>query len=268
MTTIKGLDLDNQAQKINKWLDPPDPSNNLNAANEKRHEGTGSWFLNSKPFKEWKSGTRRCLWLYGIPGCGKTVLCSTIIEHLRQNQESPHVVLDFFFDFREAEKQSLDNLIRSIVVQLYSRCENSRKEIDTLFSQYEDGRQQPTTESLVKAFQHMTNQVEEIQIVIDALDECKTRRELLLWVENISSSKDTRLCLLATSRAEEKIKSGLERWLQQDNFIPIQQDAVNDDIRAYVRERVRNDHDFERWLSKPSVQDEIETELMKKADGM
>ncbi|KAH8797815.1 Pfs, NACHT and ankyrin domain protein [Xylogone sp. PMI_703] len=267
-TTVDRLNLDSQSNKINDWLCPPNPSTNFNKAIAERQEGTGSWFLESEPFKEWKSGTRRYLWLHGIPGCGKTVLCSTIIEHLRQNQDSPHVVLDFFFDFRDAEKQSLENLVRSFVAQLYSRCENSRKELDTLFSQCEDGRRQPTTESLVTTFQHMMNYVKEIQVVIDALDECKTRRDLLLWMEQFSNSKNTNFQLLATSRAEAEIESELKRWLHQDNFVSIQQDPVNSDIRAYVHKRLREDREFERWRSAPSVQDKIETELMKKADGM
>jgi predicted ATPase len=154
---------DSQFSKINKWLSPSEPSTNLNEAKRKRHEGTGSWFLESEPFKEWKSGSRRYLWLHGIPGCGKTVLCSTIIEYLRQNKEDPsHIILDFFFDFKDKEKQSLDNLVRSLVAQLYSGCDHSRKELDTLFSSCEDGRRQPTPESLFATFQRMMNHAEKI----------------------------------------------------------------------------------------------------------
>jgi hypothetical protein len=201
--------------------------------------------------------------------CGKTVLCSTIIEHLRQNKEdSSHLVLDFFFDFKDKAKQSLDKLVRSLIAQLYSGCEHSRKELDTLFSSCEDGRRQPTSESLFITFQHMMNHAEKIQIVIDALDECKTRKDLLSWMEKLSGSGYTKLYLLATSRKEEDIESELRRWLHQGNFISIQQDPVNSDIRAYVRKRLREDHRFERWYSVSSVQDEMETGLMKKAGGM
>ena len=118
-STLISMKADSRFREINNWLSPPDPSTNLNHAKERRHEGTGSWFLESEPFKEWKSGSRQCLWLHGIPGCGKTVLCSTIIEHLRQIKDPSHIVLDFFFDFKDNEKQSLDKLVRSLVVQLY-----------------------------------------------------------------------------------------------------------------------------------------------------
>ncbi|KAF7136844.1 hypothetical protein CNMCM5793_006414 [Aspergillus hiratsukae] len=269
ITQVDGLAQDNQSRKIYDWLKPPDPSTNLNEAQKKRHEGTGTWFLQSEPFKEWKAGKRRYVWLHGIPGCGKTVLSATIIEHLNQQLDSSHVVLDFFFDFTDTNKQSLDTLVRSLVAQLYSRCENSRKELDKLFSSCEYGRQQPTHESLLDTFQHMVNHVEKIQIVIDALDECKTRRDLLLWMERLARSGHPGLDLLATSRREEDIESELKRWMHRGNLLSIQQDPVNHDIRAYVHERLRNNNGgFERWHSEQSVQDEIETELMKKADGM
>jgi Cdc6-like AAA superfamily ATPase len=255
--------------KIKNWLSPSDPSTNFNEAKEKRHEGTGSWFLESEPFKEWKSGSRRYLWLHGIPGCGKTVLCSTIIENLRQNKEdSSHIVLDFFFDFKNKEKQSLDKLVRSLIAQLYSGCEHSRKELDTLFSFCDDGRLQPTSESLFTTFQHMTNHAGKIQMVIDALDECQTKKELLLWIEKLSGSGHAKVCLLIISRKEEEIESRLGRWLHKENFISIQRDTVDSDIRLYVRATLRADNGFQRWRLKPSVLEEIETELMKKADGM
>jgi Cdc6-like AAA superfamily ATPase len=255
--------------KINNWLLPSDSSTNFNEAKGKRHEGTGSWFLESERFKEWKFGSRQCLWLHGIPGCGKTVLCSTIIENLRQNKEdSSHIVLDFFFDFKDEQKRSLDGLVRSLIAQLYSRCEHSRKELDTLFSSCEDGRLQPTSDSLFTTFQRMMNHAEKIQMVIDALDECQTKKELLLWIEKLSSSGHAKVCLLIVSRKEEEIGSRLRRWLQEENFISVHRDTVDSDIRLYVRATLRADNGFQRWRLKPSVLEEIETELMKKANGM
>jgi hypothetical protein len=259
---------DSQLSKINNWLTPPDPSTNLSVAKRNRHEGTGSWFLQSEPFREWKSGSRRSLWVHGNPGCGKTVLCSTIIEHLRQYEDPSRVVLYFFFDFNDTKKQSLNELARSITTQLYSRCEYTRKDLDTLFSSCEYGRRQPTTESLFAAFQQMMNNVKKIHIVIDALDECETRADVLLWMEELSGSRYPKFYLLITSREEEEIKSELNRWLHQDNFVSIQPNLVSSDICAYVRKRLREDRGLERWRSEPLVQDEIEIELMKKADGM
>ena len=87
-------------------------------------------------------------------------------------------------------------------------------------------------------------------------------------MKKLSGSEHTKFNLLVASRQEEEIKSELKCWLHQDNFISIQQERVNSDIHAYIRKRLQADREFERWHSMTFVQEEIETELMKKADGM
>lgn len=152
-------------------------------------------------------------------------------------------------------------------MQLYSQGEKPQRELDKLFSSYENGQKQPTQISLFDTFRKMMGYFERVQIVIGALDECcKTRSDLLSWMESLSGFEHAGLHLLATSRKEKNIERELERWLHQESRIPIQKAPVNVDIRAYVHERLRNGRGFERWHSDPSVQEEVETELMKKAD--
>lgn len=265
---VENLSLDNRSVEIEKWLCPPDPSTNLNEAQKKLEKGTGSWFFEGEPFKQWKTGQCQHLWLHGIPGCGKTILSAAIIEDLSQQSDSSQIVLNFFFNFSDADKRSLDKLVRSLVAQLYSRCDKSREEVFKLFSSCENGRKQPAFESLSTTFKQMAKHVTKIQIVLDALDECLTRRDLLSWLKSLASLGHAGLYLLATSRKEENIESELKQWLHQGNIVSIQQDAVNPDIRLYVRRRLRNECGFERWRSEPSVRDEIETQLMEKAGGM
>lgn len=57
---------DERQQKVHQWLSPPDPSSNHNSACKKRQLTTGSWFLGSDQFKEWKLSSNSFLWLHGI----------------------------------------------------------------------------------------------------------------------------------------------------------------------------------------------------------
>jgi predicted ATPase len=118
----------------------PGSFDDRNAAKEKRQEGTGNWFITSTAFLEWKLGLRRHLWLHGLAGCGKTVLTSTILDHLHDARPGSCVCLDFLFDFRDQDKQHLDNLLRSLAFQLYSQCADTRKDLDSLFNSCDDGR--------------------------------------------------------------------------------------------------------------------------------
>lgn len=57
----------------------------------------------------------------------------------------------------------------------------------------------------------MIKYVQKIQIVIDALDKYKTRRELLLWLENLACSGHASLHIFTTSRKEEDVETEITR---------------------------------------------------------
>lgn len=268
-TGVDSLTSDNHLQKLKTWLSPPDPSTNRNAAKEKRQEGTGNWFVTSTAFLEWKSGSRQHLWLHGLAGCGKTVLTSTVLDHLHNARSDSCVCVDFFFDFREINKQYLDNLLRSLAFQLYSQCPDARKDLNTLFTSCDDGQKQPATASLSKTIHAMIQHPQKLWIILDALDECATRAELLDWMKTLASPELTHVHLIATSRREEELESGLGSWIYNDNMIPIDRDSVNEDIRSYVKARLHSSKDFQRrWSSTPSVLEEIESVIGGRAYGM
>jgi len=119
----------------------------------------------------------------------------------------------------------------------------------------------------------MIEQVKEVWLVLDALDECHTRKGpstegLLSWIKDILDSEQRNVHLLITSRPEPDIEFGIRKFAYNNDIVPIQSSLISDDIRAYVRARVREENGLERWRSQLEVQNEIETELMKKADGM
>src|SRR2546423_9594991 len=66
---------------IRDWLKAPDATVNHNAACAKRHPGTGTWFVKGSIFTTWLTQDNSFLWLNGFAGCGKSVLCSTAIQH-------------------------------------------------------------------------------------------------------------------------------------------------------------------------------------------
>lgn len=252
------------------WLSAPDPTKNLREALKLRHEETGSWFLQGKEFEEWKSGVRRSLWLRGIPGAGKTVLSSGIINLLtaKRTSDASSVVLYFFFDVRDIEKQTLDNLIRSLIGQLYSVCQGSQKQLDMLFSgKCQNGNKQPHLEDLITTFESMIRSTNnKIQIVVDALDECSTEDELLEWIKILS--RLTNVYLLITSRDEMALESRMRTWSEERDMISIQRDVTDDDILRYVQHMLFTADGFKKWSSRRDVLEKIEKGLMQNANGM
>ncbi len=55
----------------------------------------------------------------------------------------------------------------------------------------------------------MMQHPQELRIIIDALDECVTRAELLDWMKTLAGTDLTHVYLVATSRQEEELESSL-----------------------------------------------------------
>lgn len=64
----------NERKKILDTIGSFDPSGHQNIAINLRQPGTGVFFTEGPQFKHWLETPNAKLWLYGIPGAGKTVL--------------------------------------------------------------------------------------------------------------------------------------------------------------------------------------------------
>lgn len=252
---------------IKDWLSPPDSSTNANHARQLRHERTGEWFLNGAAFSEWETGSRRHLWLYGLPGCGKTVLSTTILDHLTNIDD--HITLDFFFDFSDTMKQTVDGMLRSLVFRLYKLGIDSSRELDGLFQSHHDGKDQPATKALLDCLHTMMIGPIKIFLVLDALDESTTRVELLKWMKDVISTPELdHVRLIATGRPEAEFQHEIPHLIGKDNCLLLDKDAINADIHSYVMARFKRSPEFAKWVSFPSVLKHICKEIGGKPDGM
>jgi hypothetical protein len=266
--------IDNQWEKIHRWLSAPDPSLNYNEARNKWQAATGTWFIKSKQFSDWKTNTDSLLWLHGIPGCGKTVLSSTIVgDVLHQCDSDPGLaVVYFYFDFNDTEKQCHDKMIRSLITYIHTQfslhCSSTPQALKLLFSSCRNGGQQPTVNALLTTLKQIIEEFNETFIILDALDECKERQDMLGDIEEIIKWKLGKLHMLVTSRREKGIEESLESLVDEQQKICIQSTLINDDICLYVHERLQTDKGLSRWRNQLKVQQEIEKTLLEKADGM
>lgn len=177
-------------------------------------------------------------------------------------------VLYFFFDFNDNDKQQHEGMIRSLLSQLSMHCASVSPELETLYSSCMNGGRKPTFEALLETLHQMATAFENTFIILDALDECKERPELLADIERLVSWEDTDLRILATSRREKDIVDSILPLTKDENRICIQSALVNADIRAYVHDQLQTNKKLQRWQNKLEVQMEIEDTLMKKANGM
>ncbi|EXL68463.1 hypothetical protein FOPG_15472 [Fusarium oxysporum f. sp. conglutinans race 2 54008] len=236
---VMSMASDHRFAKIERWLSPPDCSTNANLARERRHPGTGTWLLNSPAFQEWKLGSRHHLWLYGLAGCGKTILSTTILDHLLQI--NTHTTLAFFFDFNDPRKQKLEDLLRSLAIQLYHSGNEATRRLDSLFASHDDGRRQPDTNALSACVDTMIQTSGKVFIIIDALDECTAREDLLQWLKHLASGKAQ---LIVTGRPEADFQREIPRLFDERNCVLLDKKAVNADIHSYVNATLEQKPDF------------------------
>lgn len=217
-------------------------------------------------FETWKTTPCSFLWLHGNPGCGKTVLSSSVIQACQLIRGS--TLAYFFFDFNNSSKQSEENLLRSLLVQLAPCSENGLEILDALLSSCNGGISEPNMQTLLENLYQCISIVGEVFIIVDALDECPSREGLLRSVKQIMETKRDNLHMLVTSRPERDIESSFDHWLDQDQRLNIQSDVVDADIRTHIAGCLERDSGLIKWANNSTARTLIEDTLMEKAAGM
>ncbi|KAI9873035.1 MAG: hypothetical protein M1830_000904 [Pleopsidium flavum] len=251
-----------------RWLSSTDPSSNHKTACKKHEPTTGDWFLRSDDFEMWKNGMNNFLWLHGKAGCGKTILCSTIIEAVQLHTAalSGVAIAYFYFDFNDQDKQRIKEFLCSIIAQLSQSNARAAERVQGLYGRCQNGGQQPSVDSLQVCLREILEESPRTFLVLDALDECTQREELLDLTKEIHGWKLSNLNVLATSRRElelEEVLSPLSTCM-----ISIQSASVDRDIRLYIDNRLHSDTKLKRWSKHADLMKEIETTLANGADGM
>ncbi|RSL89352.1 hypothetical protein BHE90_001645 [Fusarium euwallaceae] len=223
------------SREIMRWLDPPDPSHTHATASSKRGEDTGAWFINSPEFSSWISSPYSVLWVYGSAGRGKTVLCSTIINHLLQHCEDKPTsgVAYFYFDYTNASiSQHHNRLLRSLIEQLSSQNGGVPKTLKTLYERCRHGTTQPTEAELTQTLRNVIQLFSPCYLVIDAVDESKEKQEFLKLLNVIAGQwRLPQVHLLVTSRTELDTEIPKRTWKGVTMSI---QDGIVGDVESQV----------------------------------
>ncbi|KAF8524668.1 hypothetical protein BU17DRAFT_42823, partial [Hysterangium stoloniferum] len=246
--------------RVYTWLGAPDPSNNLNAAQEQHVEGTGTWFLNSTQFTQWVKTGGESLWIYGSCMFG-----SSIIKNLQEycGDYRLNAITYFFFDSRDSreEFQSLHKLIKSLIKQLCAMCFDIPCPLLQIFG---NGTQQASLKASQGVFCDLVGGFKHVYIVLDALDECSERSKLLEWLQSLLAQKLDNLHILATTCPEPSIQTELDALGSQS--LLLHNTRVNRDISIYLYDRFEK---VKRFASLDrAFQEKIFRTLNEKAEGM
>ncbi|KAL8393528.1 hypothetical protein RB595_003322 [Gaeumannomyces hyphopodioides] len=266
-TKLEARDLKARIKQMQDWLCPADASTNANLADKLHHPGTCAWLLEDLAFRECCSGSRRQLWLHALAGCGKTVLCAAVLEHLTATTVDGRLILKFFFDFRDPKKQTLDAMLRSLVFQTYRWQLTSTGHSAGAVPAFGD---QPTEKHLQDSFCRLLVAQKEVFVVLDALDESTTKKgELLKWIKDMRDRRELRhVRLVFTSRPEPEFERNMPHLIGEENCVQLDKEKVNADIRSYITAKVKDPPDFVTKHLPEHLVDLIIGNVGDRADGM
>ena len=107
-------------------------SNDLASARALRHPKTCMWILQKTEVTQLLDNScgpeKTLLWIYAIPGAGKTVLSSFLIDHFQSAQSDPVKgnVLYFFCKNTDVDKNTPTVVVRSLLYQLYNSVKDQK----------------------------------------------------------------------------------------------------------------------------------------------
>jgi hypothetical protein len=161
----------------------------------------------------------------------------------------------FYFDFRDVDKQNLQNLLPSLLTQLSARSDPCHDILSQLYSTHDRGERKPSDRAMVECLKEMLSLEAEgpTFIILDALDECpitsgipSSREEVLELVDELVNLHLPNVHICVTSRPEHDIRVVLECLTEQPVSLH-DESGQQEDIVNFVASCVRSNQKMKRW---------------------
>ncbi|KAH7146905.1 hypothetical protein B0J13DRAFT_441596, partial [Dactylonectria estremocensis] len=239
----------------------------------RRQAGTGRWFLDSQEYSAWLGTDKQTLFCRGIPGSGKTIMTSLVVEDLLNRAQSGSFHNDsaergsigiayLYCNFRRQHEQQAEDLLASLLKQLVKGQNCLPQDVQELYERHKVAQTRPKFEEISSALKSAISIHSRVFIIVDALDECQVlnrcRSRFLSEIFLIQAA--TRANFFATSRPMLDIEKKFEGCLSRHIF------ANDEDIGMYVDGHISQLPDF--VSKRPSLQEEVKGGIIKAVGGM
>ncbi|KAK2753386.1 hypothetical protein FQN55_003515 [Onygenales sp. PD_40] len=253
-----------ERQAILNWITTVDYAPQQNDYINRRQAGTGEWLLTSPQFQEWVGTKRQTLFCPGIPGAGKTILSSVVIDHLHTRfLGSMNVGVAYVYcNFRRKSDQKAEDLLASLLKQLAQGLPSVPDSLKILYAKHRNAQTRPSFREISETLQSLVMAHSRVFVLVDALDECQMSdgHRVAFLAELFSCYSKCEMNIFATSRFVPEIvqqfKSGLSIEIR----------ASNDDVSAYLEGRMGQLPSFVQ-RNQP-LQEEIKKCITEAVDGM
>ena len=180
----------------------------------------------------------------------------------------------FYFDFRDGDKQKLQNLLPSLLIQFSALSDPRCDTLSRLYSSHNRGVRKPNDRAMIECLKEMLalNGQCPTYIILDAIDECplrsgveSPREEVLIFIDELVSLRLPTVHICVTSRPEVDILAVLGPLAPHPVSLH-DQSGQKQDIADYVRSFVETDRRMRKWRN--GDKEFVIKTLPEKADGM
>ena len=202
---------------------------------------------------------------------------STVIQDIENMCKAGNVSMAYFyFDFRDANKQGLRDLVCSLLTQLSAHSAPHCDILSNLYSAHDEGKRQPSDSDLARCLKEMVTLPNQRPtfLIIDALDESPNtpgipspRERVLQCVRELIEICVPNLRICVTSRPEIDIRKALEPLTPRRVSLH-DQSRQKEDIADYVRSIVYSNSEqiMGRWRTEDK--EHVIKTLSERANGM
>ncbi|KAL6406233.1 hypothetical protein AUP68_10402 [Ilyonectria robusta] len=231
---------------------------------KRRQPGTGEWLLHSEEYQTWLKASKKTLFCPGIPGAGKTILTSVVIQDLtvRFSEDASIGITYIYGNFQRQGEQKVDNLLASLLKQLAESQSSLPGSVRDLYDHHKTKRTQPLLDEISRTLQSVAAMYSRIFIVVDALDElqayggCRTK----FLSEMFSLQAKTEANLFATSRPNLEIEKEFKGCISREIR------ASGEDVRKYLDAGISQGESS--ILKRRDLQEDVTAGIVNAVDGI
>jgi hypothetical protein len=188
-----------------------------------------------------------------------------VLTRLRDDPESHHVPhLFYYFNFRDAETQTCENFLRSILSQLLNFLPDIPPALKELYKRSNSGSLRPSMKEMTSCFIDIVKTLEEVRLFGDAFDECSEWNALWTFLSRVWKSQCHSLRFMFTSRPERDIRDAVDSLGIAS--VDLTRSETTGDIERYVVEELEWNPRFRRIPNEG--RELIRETLTTKAQGM
>ena len=223
---------------------------------------TGDWVFETPEWDKWINCRERALWIHGIPGAGKTILASHVIEKTLSVCETKgkQARCIYYYCHHSHNQDETTPFLRWLISQLLQGLDK----FPDVALQAPKGLMLPDFTQLLAILAEVLPSFDRVYVGIDALDESQPRVRLLALLERfIIEPRFAKIQLFATSREYEDIRRKMSSISQP---LSMSNPFVEADIRLYVAAKIAENPRFRCWPG--GLRSEVEDALSTGAKGM